>query len=112
MHKVAMTASAALVVFKLAASGLPEISHWREFRNNSSSAVETARKCLDSSLGSRFSVVFAVHVAKQMVADIITDVQLFDFTVLAQLQNNNTKTQKRQQQRGPPVMKPDLPYYR
>jgi len=83
MHKVAMTASAALIVFKLATSGLPEVGHGRELGNNCSSAVESPSKRFDSSLSSRFGVVFAVHVAKQMVADVITDVQFFDFAVLA-----------------------------
>ncbi len=66
VHEVALAAAVALVGIVLAATGLPEVCHWRELGHEQATAVEAAGECLHRLLCVVFVLELDVHVSNQV----------------------------------------------
>lgn len=88
MHKVAVTATVASSLIKLAASRLPKISHGRELAHKWPACIETAVQSLLRRRSVFLVFVLGIYVADEVVAQVITYIELFQLAKLAQLFKN------------------------
>jgi hypothetical protein len=88
MHKIAIASPVACVLFILTTCGFPEISHWREVQNDGSACVESATQCIQGRSSVLFLSKFYVDVADHVVCKVVANVEIFDFSIFAELLKN------------------------
>jgi len=81
MHEVAEPASRAFAHFILPATGFSEVGDWRKFGVNGQSIVPPVVQICHGFGSVFFLAELDVHVAHQMIAQIVADVHLLHFSV-------------------------------
>lgn len=82
MHEVAESASRAFAHLVLATAGFSEVSNWGEFCMNRSSIEPPVVQLSYGLLRVFFVPELYVNIANQVVAQIVTNVHFFNFTIL------------------------------
>lgn len=85
MHEIAEASSIAFSVFILSAAGLTEVRDWGEFCIQRSTCIPPVVQVLNRGLSLSFPFKTGVNVTNEMIANVITDVELEQVSKLCQL---------------------------
>jgi len=82
VHKIAEAATGAFPHFVLATAGFPEIRNWRKFGIDGSTIEPPVVQCITGLYGIFFPTKLNVCVSNQMFADVIANIDFFQFAIL------------------------------
>lgn len=85
MHEITIGSTLATPLFELATLGLTEICHWRVLCIDLASCVVAAIQRGEGLLRIIFVVELHVHIAHNMLPNIVTDYHFLDLAILGQL---------------------------
>jgi len=85
MHEVAETSAVAFAVFILSTTGFTEVCDGRELSIQRATSIPPLVQLLDGLLSFGLPLVSSIHVADEMVANVVADMQFEEMTVLGEL---------------------------
>lgn len=85
MHKIAVTTSIAGVLFILSTCSLTKIGNWREINYNWLTCIKSSSQIANRICSMLFLPELHVYITDHVISQIVTNVQAFNFSILAEL---------------------------
>ena len=88
MHEIAVASPGACILLILTACGLTEISDRRELNHDGPPSIETALQACQRLCCALLISKFDIHAPNHMIGQVVTDIEVLDFAMLAKLLEN------------------------